>query len=329
MQALFALLWFGIAGELAAHAATGLASHLFAGMLVPLLQPVFLLFLLALGLALLEGGRGPVDAWITAGLPRRPTCGDEWAVGAALGWGIAVLAMLPLVFSGRLLLSFWLEPRGWLTAVLVVAGAALATLASEIAYRGYSLRRLQESVGRTPAVVLISLVYALVVELHFGNGRIAMVAFLFNVLLSAGWLRTRAIWLSWGLHFAWNVSLGLLFGLPVFDGGDLASVIQGQVRGHSHWLGAPMGPIGGWWTAVVLLIGLAVLVAVTRGFAWLYTHKPIVAAGYPMDIPPPAAHTAMEQASAPPPPLVQISPAMPGAPPPPRPPTGTGSIISE
>ena len=329
MLAIFALLWFGIAGELAAHAATGLASHIFAGMLVPLLQPVFLLFLLALGLALLEGGRGPVDAWITAGLPRRPTRGNEWAVGSAIGWGVAVLAMLPLVFSGRLLLSFWTEPRGWLTAVIVIAGAALATLASEIAYRGYGLRRLQESVGRTSAVVLISLVYALVVQVHFGNSRIALVAFLFSVLLSAGWLRTRAIWLSWGLHFAWNVSLGLLFGLPVFDGGDMASVIQGQVRGHSHWLGAPMGPIGGWWTALMLLLGTAVLVAASREFAWLYTHKPIVAAGYPMDVPPPAAHTAMEQAPAPPPPLVQILPAMPSAPPPPRSDPATGSMRGE
>ena len=278
---------------------------------------------------LLEGGRGSVDVWSTAGLPRRSTRGNEWAVGAALGWGVAVLATLPLVFSGRLSLSFWTEPRGWLTAILVVAGAALATLASEIAYRGYGLRRLQESVGRATAVVLISMVYALVVEVHFGNSRIAVVAFLFSVLLSAGWLRTRAIWLSWGLHFAWNVSLGLLFGLTGFDGGDLASVIQGQVRGHSHWLGAPMGPIGGWWTALTMLLGMAALVSVTREFAWLYTHKPIVAAGYPMDVPPPAAHAAMEQAPAAPPPLVQISPAMPSAPPPPRPTPASGSMLGE
>ena len=53
----------------------------------------------------------------------------------------------------------------------------------------------------------------------------------------------------------------------------------------------------------------------TREYAWLYTYKPIVAAGYPMDVKPPAAHTAMEQAPAPPPPLVQIMP-LPSAPPP-------------
>lgn len=315
--AILSLLWFGIAGELAARAATGFASHIFAGVLVPLLQPVFLLFLLAFGLALLESGRAPVDTWSTAGLPRRSTVSKEWAVGAAIGWGVAILATLPLVFSRRLLLSFWTEPRGWLTALIVIAGALLTTLASEIAYRGYGLRRLEERLGRTSAVVLIGLVYAVVVGVHFGTWRTAMVAFLFSVLLSIGWLRTHAIWLSWGLHFAWNVGLGVLFGLPVLDGGDLASVIQGQVRGRSHWLGASLGPINSWWTALVMLVGIGLLVAATREFAWLYTHRPIVAAGYPMDIPPPAAHAAMAQTPAPP--LVQILPLAPSAPPPPRP----------
>ncbi len=36
-----------------------------------------------------------------------------------------------------------------------------------------------------------------------------------GVLLSIAWLRTHGLWLPWGLHFAWNASLGILFGLPV------------------------------------------------------------------------------------------------------------------
>ena len=317
--ALLALLWFGIAEDLAARAATGFAANVLAGMLVPLLRPAFLLFLLGLGLLLLEGGRAPVSAREIAGLPKRPTAGREWAMGAALGWGTAVLAVLPLVFSRRLVLSFWTEPRGWVAAIVLLAGAALATLASEIVYRGYGLRRLRESVGQTWAVLLVGLAYAVIVGFRLGNSRVALLAFLFSLLLSTGWLRTHAIWLSWGAHFAWNASLGVLFGLPIFDGGDLASVVQAQVHGRSHWLGGHFGPIGAWWTALAMLLAIAVLLAITREFAWQYTHKPIVAAGYPMDVKPPAAHTAMEQTPAAPPPLVQILPVTPGAPPPPRP----------
>lgn len=314
---LLGLLWFGIAEELAARAATGFAANLWAGMLVPLLRAVFLLFLVALGLALLEGGRTPGPAWLTRGLPKRATAKVEWASGVAVGWGAAVLAVLPLVLSRRLELSFWTEPRAWLTAALIVAGAALTTLASEVVYRAYGLRRLQESVGQTWAVLLISLAYAIAVGLRLGTQRSAALAFLFSMLLSSAWVRTQAIWLSWGVHFAWNVSLGVLFGLPVFETGDLSSVVQAQVSGRSHWLGGRLGPIGGWWTALVLLLAIVVLVRITREFAWLYTHPPIVAAGYPMDVKPPAAHAAIEQAPAPPP-LVQILPATPSAPPPPR-----------
>ncbi len=319
LLALLALLWYGIAKDLAQRAATGLASHLWAGVLVPLLGPVFLLFLLFLGLTLLDGARRPAsDLRLAAGLPERPTAAREWGIGAAVGWAAAILATLPLVLSGHLLLSFWIGASGWLAALAGIAGAALATLASEIAFRGYGFRRLSETMGKTAAALLIAFIYALVVGLPFGNARTVVIAFLFSLLLTTGWLRTHAIWLSWGLHFVWNLCLGLLFGLPTLDGGDLASVVLAQVHGRSHWLGGTAGPVSGWWSVPVLLAAVLVLVAVTRELAWRYTHAPIVPAGYPMDVKPPAAHAAMEpQAPAPPPPLVQILPA-PSNPPPPR-----------
>jgi hypothetical protein len=67
---------------------------------------------------------------------------------------------------------------------------------------------------------------------------------------------------------------------------------------------------------VVLLIGIIVLVRVTRDYAWNYTYVPIVPAGYPMEAAPPAAHVAMEamaQQTRPAAPLslVQILPSTP------------------
>ena len=64
--------------------------------------------------------------------------------------------------------------------------------------------------------------------------------------------------------------------------------------------------------AMALLVGLIVLVRVTREYAWNYTHAPIVAGGYPMEAKPPAAHVAMEQEQQNrPPALVQILPTSP------------------
>ena len=130
------------------------------------------------------------------------------------------------------------------------------------------------------------------------------------VLLTAAWRRTHALWLGWGLHFAWNAALGVLFGLPLFGGTELSNVVQAQAQGPLQLTGRGMGPIAAPWTVVVLLGAILFLIWVTRDFAWAYTHPPIVAAGYPMTVPPPAEHAAMEGSAAPPP-LVQILPTTP------------------
>jgi hypothetical protein len=131
-----------------------------------------------------------------------------------------------------------------------------------------------------------------------------------GVLLSVAWLRTHGLWLPWGLHFAWNASMAILFGLPVSGIIDFSSVVQTRAVGPTWLTGGDYGPEGAFFTLVVLAIGIVVLVLVTRDYAWNYTHKPIVAAGYPMDVPPPEAHTAMEQ-EAKPVSLVQILPTTP------------------
>jgi hypothetical protein len=54
-----------------------------------------------------------------------------------------------------------------------------------------------------------------------------------------------------------------------------------------------------------------VLYRITRDFAWNYTHRPIMPAGYAVTIAPPAAHAAMEEAAVKAPALVQILPVTP------------------
>ena len=49
---------------------------------------------------------------------------------------------------------------------------------------------------------------------------------------------------------------------------------------------------------------MVALYRITGEYAWAYTHPPIVAGGYPMDVAPPAAHIAMEAVA--PAPLGQI-----------------------
>ena len=305
------LVWWGACREVAERAATGLLGSIAGGVFVPLLAAFFLLFLVVLGFLALDivgGRRRSVEDLLD--LPRRATAGSEWLTGAAVGWGIIVLAVLPLALRRVLFVQTWFAGRAVAEALLALATLAVATLTTEAVFRGYGFRRLEASLGINRATVLLSAVYAAIVSFRLASMTAFLVSFLLATLLTIGWRRTHALWLPWGLHFAWTAVLGILFGLPLFGGTELSSVIQAQVQGSRRLSGSGLGPIAAPWTVFVLLGGIVVLFLVTRGFAWSYTHPPIVAAGYPMDLAPPPAHTALEQA-APPPPLVQILPTIP------------------
>jgi membrane protease YdiL (CAAX protease family) len=283
----------------------------------PFLSGVFLLFLLGIGYFLLETiARRPASMRSVLGLPTRSTVGEEWLTGAAIGWGMVILAVVPMALAGSLHVTFWTEPGTLRLLVANIFSVAAASLAIEVIFRGYPLRCLVDGVGPAAATVCMAVLYALAQVLVNGASSTGvLVALLMGVVFSVAWFRTHGLWLAWGMHFAWTASMGILFGLPVGGHHDL-SVLVSTIAAGSRWLtGGRYGPEAARFTLVVLAIGLIVLVRVTRDYAWNYTHPTIIPAGYPMEVKPPAAHAAMEQASqSRPPALVQILPATPQGP---------------
>ena len=309
---LLSAVWLFVSQSLAGRAALGLSVRFNLSDERNLLTVVFLLFLLAIGFSFLQMiAHRDSSLRAALGLPRRATAAREWSTGAAIGWGLVVLAVLPMAFAGALHVEFWTEPRAFWLAVLNLATLAIAALAEEVAFRGYPFRRLIELIGPVKATILMSIFFG---ALHMFNPAATWISVLITmfagVLLSIAWLRTHGLWLPWGLHFGWNASMGILFGLPVSGIVDFSSVVQTRAIGRSWLTGGNYGPEGAFFTILVLAIGIVVLVRVTRDYEWEYTHKPIIAGGYPVDVAPPAAHTAMEQ-EAKPPALVQILPVEP------------------
>lgn len=309
------LAWFAASQSIAGSASRGLARRFALADEQTLITTILMLFLLTVGFSVLQsisGQRGTLRDVL--GLPKRATAAAEWATGAAIGWGILLLAVLPMAIAGTLRPGFWTEPRAfWLLAINLLT-LAVAALVEEVAFRGYPYRRLIEVIGPTKATISLAILFGL---LHALNPQATwssvLITMLAGILLSLGWLRTHALWLSWGLHFAWNASMGIVFGLPVSGIDRFASVVQTRAIGR-HWLtGGVYGPEGAPFTAIAILIGIALLVRLTRDYAWDYTRAPIIAAGYPVDVAPPAAHTAMEASeqqaqTTRPPTLVQILP---------------------
>jgi uncharacterized protein len=310
------VVWFFAADTVAGHAARGLSERFDLGAARPLLNWTFLLFLLAVGFSLLQAiANRRSSLRDVLGLPKRLTSGREWILGAALGWGLMVLAVLPMALSGTLNILLWTQPRAFGLLLLNLATLAVAALAEEVAFRGYPFRRLIESIGPVAATIVMSVLFGLLHVFNPGSSWAStLVTMLAGLLLSVAWLRTHGLWLGWGFHFAWNASMGVLFGMPISGITDFASVIQTRTFGQVWLTGGDYGPEAAAFTVIVLLIGIAVLVGITRDYAWHYTYVPIVPAGYPMEAPPPAAHVAMEQQARPAPAavtLVQILPATP------------------
>ena len=289
--------WFLAADTVAARAARGFSERFDLNPARHLLTSIFLLFLLALGFSILHAiSNRSGSLREILGLPRRPTARREWELGAALGWGLVVLTVLPIALAGTLYVQLWMQPRAFGLLLLNLVTLAIAALAEEVAFRGYPFRRLVEAIGPVTAAIAMSLLFGLGHMFNPGaTWTSTLVTMLAGLLLSIAWLRTHGLWLGWGFHFAWNASMGILFGLPVSGIDDFSSIVQTRAFGHLSLTGGDYGPEGASFTVIALLIGIAILIRITRDYAWNYTYVPIVAAGYPMEPPPPPAHAAMQQ----------------------------------
>ena len=137
-------IYFYIAQSISVHAANGLSS----GLWLPLIQRSILLFLLVVGYAAMARAfnrqREPIRGM---GLVFRPGWRREFGLGAALGWGMLVASILPLVLSGGLIITFWLIPRQFGILLIDLLLLAVAALAEEVAFRGYPFQRLIEAMG--------------------------------------------------------------------------------------------------------------------------------------------------------------------------------------
>jgi uncharacterized protein len=302
-------IYFYIAQSISLHAANGLST----GVWVPLVERGILLFLLLFGYAAMarvfSRQREPIRGM---GLVFRSGWQREFGLGAALGWALLVASILPLVLSGGLIITFWAIPRQFGILFIDLLVLAVASLAEEVAFRGYPFQRLIDAMGPTLATIVFSLVFA---ALHMFNPAANRASFVVTVfsswLLSVAYLRTKALWVCWGWHFAWNASMCLLFGLPVSGITQFSPIIQSDTVGPVWMTGGDYGPEGSVVTAIVVLIGIFAVYRTTRGLAYLHAQPVIVAAGIPIDLDAMSSSLAPHHPVAPQPPpagstLVQI-----------------------
>lgn len=135
----------------------------------------------------------------------------------------------------------------------------------ELNARGYVLQNLTEGLGFTPAVVLSAAYFGALHLLNPGAsaGSTLGVA-LFGILAALGFAATGRLWMSIGMHAAWNLFEGPVFGFRV-SGLNLGGVFVLRINGPEWLTGGSFGPEAGALTMVPLLILIAALYLWGRG----------------------------------------------------------------
>ena len=309
-----AILWYLCAQALSASAANALEMSVDLGDWFPPIEAAVLLLLLVCGLALLRRiERRLAPLRVTLGLPRRATSRAEWATGAAIGWGLAVAAVLPMTLARALNTQLWMAPRAFQLLGFGLLTLAMTTLVHALAIYGYGFQRLIDATGPVRAtliVIVLTAIHAAYTATPYGtpDGTRMLVAMLSALLLSLCWLRSHGLWLVWGLSFAWAASTAVLFGLPLNGEIGYGSIVDTRAAGPAWLTGGEYGPAAALFTIFLFLAAIPILIRVTSDYAWKYTHPPLIPGGYDVTVAPAAAHVAMEQAATPvnPASLVQI-----------------------
>jgi uncharacterized protein len=309
------LLYLFFARSFAHRAAEGFASQPW----LPLVEQALLVFLLLV----VYGALGfwvdrQLDPISQQGFPRRSGWLREVGLGLATGWALVVVCVLPMAFAGGIAVSFSAQGLNWSWLLADAAFFGCFSLAEEIAFRGYAFQCFVRAVGPFGAAVGFAAIYAIVERLIPGSTTASFAAALaFSFLLSAVYLRTRALWLSWGLNFAWKASQALIFGLSVEGISSHSPIVQSDPMGPFWLTGGSFGIDGSWFACFVLLAALPLAFRLTRDLDYRYNAPLIVPGGIPVDIDKAARaqhEAAMGNAAPAVPQLVQIGQPAPTAP---------------
>jgi membrane protease YdiL (CAAX protease family) len=206
-------------------------------------------------------------------------------VGFAYGAALVSVAVLAMALGGSTTFNWRMTGPMLQAAGIQLVIFPLAALNEEVAFRGYPFQRMVETMGAAPAVIVLSILFALP---HLGNPNSTIFA-AFNTaavgaLLAVAYLTTRSIWLPWGIHWGWNLMLAVGYGLSV-SGFDTDGPVDGFVAGPEWLTGGAYGIEGGASGSIAIVLGFA-------GLTWLVRQPALV--GPPAA--PPSAYVAAPMA---------------------------------
>ena len=206
-----------------------------------------------------------------AGLGLRPAA-RGLGLGFLTGAGIvsAIVGILAIAGAYRVQGLWPLDPgtSRWALFAFYILGFFMVGFAEEIRSRGLLFRLLEQNLGTWIAMGLSALYFGFS---HLQNQNATVwssvaIAIEGGVLLAALYAATRNLWVPIGIHWAWNLFEGPVFG-TVISGNAVGALLRPSVSGGAWLTGGPFGPEAGVPSLVVgtVLGGLAVVWMIRRG----------------------------------------------------------------
>lgn len=183
---------------------------------------------------------------------------NELGLGLIAGGGMIVAVACLERLLGVVEFSLSSAPPGQVVfaGVFLLVLLTVAAIDEELVFRGYPFQRLVDSGGPIAAVAAISALFGVTHLANPFHTWISMVnTILVGVLLAVCYLRTRALWLPIGIHFAWNFLQGYVLGFPVSGLPLPEPILAPRIHGPAWLTGGAYGPESSILTLGVILVG--------------------------------------------------------------------------
>ena len=191
------------------------------------------------------------------GLSLHPAMMRQFGSGLLLG-----LVMMASVYCVEMLCGFvvlsWKGLAIWKVLWVLVSSLAIfgvAALMEEVAFRGYLFQTLIQGITFLPATLLMTLFFC---AAHLRNPGVSTLSIvniaLAGVWLSVAYMKTRSLWLPFGLHWSWNFAQTTVFGYPTSGGTFEGQRVFDAVQAGPDWMtGGSFGPEGGILSTIALV----------------------------------------------------------------------------
>ena len=193
------------------------------------------------------------------GLWFHPRTLREFGIGMLLGFLMMAGIFILLSAAGYAQVTWLARPPGEIATTVLYSFLffAVAAAGEEVLFRGYVFQTMAQGITMLPAILVMSGIFGIA---HAANPN-ANAFSIANVMLAGIWLsfaylKTRGLWMPFGLHLAWNFSQTTVFGFPTSGITFADQKLLATTTTGPEWItGGAFGPEGSILATLALIGG--------------------------------------------------------------------------